>query len=91
MAQHLGRLRDAASANRVKALCAEMVLSYGGTEGFANAWRSCLQRDLERGGFAALRHLEATIRLVQYCEQNRPDYSQMTEEELLDAISAIEP
>jgi hypothetical protein len=65
MAQHLGRLRDAASANRVKALCAEMVLGYGGTEGFANAWRSCLQRDLERGGFAALRHLEATIRLVQ--------------------------
>ena len=90
MALHLGRLRDAASANRVRALCGEMVLGYGGAEGFANAWRACLQRDLERGGFAALRHLEATIRLIQHCEQNRPDYSQWTDDELRGAISAFE-
>jgi hypothetical protein len=90
MAQHLGRLRDAASANRVKALCAEMVLGYGGTEGFANAWRSCLQRDLERGGFAALRHLEATIRLIRHCEQDRPDYSQMSDKELEAMLASLQ-
>ena len=90
IAKDLSRLRQAASVNRVKAVCAEMVRGYGGVEGFAEAWVGCLHGDLQRGGFAALRHLEATIRLVQFCEQERPDYSQFTEEELLDAMALSE-
>jgi hypothetical protein len=82
MAQDLAQVRAASSANRVKALCASMVRGYGGTEGFINAWVACLQRDLDRGGFAALRHLEATIRLIQHCDADRPDYRSMSDEEL---------
>lgn len=82
MAKDLSRVRDASSANRVKALCAELVRGYGGAEGFAKAWIACLRRDLDRGGLAAIRHLEATIRLMQYCEEDRPDYSRMTDDEL---------
>jgi len=89
IARDLSRVRDASSSNRVKALCAEVVRGYGGAEGFARAWIACLHRDLRRGGFAALRHLEATVRLIQHCEQDRPDYSQMSDEELETMLTSL--
>lgn len=89
MAKNLSRVRDAASANRVKAICAEVIRGYGGAEGFAKAWIACLNRDLQRGGLAALRHLEATIRLIQHCETASPDYSQFSDEELLALASRM--
>jgi len=46
-----------------------------------------LDQDLGRGGYAAVRHLEAILRLTQYCEQNRPNYRAMTDEELERAIA----
>ena len=82
IAQDLAKVRDAVSESRVKVLCAAMVAGYGGTEGFVNAWLRCLDRDLETGGLAALRHMEAVIRLVQHCEEDRTDYSRMSDEEL---------
>ena len=90
MARDLARVRDASSSNRVKALCAEVVRGYGGAEGFARAWIACLRGDLQRGGFAALRHLEATIRLIQHCEQERPNYSQMSDEELEAMLASLQ-
>jgi hypothetical protein len=87
IARDLASVRDATSANRVKALCAAMVRGYGGAEGFVDAWLGCLRRDLDKGGLAALRHLEATVRLIQHCETHRRDYSRMSEEQLLDAIA----
>lgn len=91
MAKDLCRVRAAVSANRVMALCAAMVQGYGGAEGFANAWMSCLKRDVSRGGFPALRHLEATLRLIQYCESKRPDYRSMSDEELLAILEKNTP
>ncbi len=88
VAKDLGRVRAAVSANRVIALSAAMVQGYGGAEGFLNAWVACLNRDLGRGGFAALRHLEATLRLIQHCETQRPDYRKMSDEELLAIMAA---
>ena len=82
IAQDLAKVRDAISESRVKVLCAAMVAGYGGTEGFVNAWLRCLDRDLETGGLAALRHMEAVIRLVQHYEEDRTDYSRMSDEEL---------
>lgn len=90
MAQDLARVREATSTNRVKAVCAEMVKGYGGAEPFVKAWTACLHRDLQRGGLAALRHLEATLRLIQYCEENRPDYSQLTEAELETMLASLQ-
>jgi hypothetical protein len=79
----LARLKQAKSARQVALVCESMIRGFGGPEGFAKAWTACLRRDLSRGGFAALRHLEATIRLIQHCEANRPDYRSMSDEELL--------
>jgi hypothetical protein len=89
MARNLSQVRDAVSANRVKAICAEIVRGYGGTEGFAKAWIACLNCDLPRGGLAALRHIEATIRLIQHCETDRPDFGRMTDQELEDLASSL--
>lgn len=38
------------------------------------------------GGFKAYRHIASILRLMEYCEgqeADRPDYSQMSDEELL--------
>jgi hypothetical protein len=57
------------AAREIAALRAEVVRGHGGAGGFARAWITCLRGALPRGGFAALRHLEATIQLIQHCEQ----------------------
>jgi hypothetical protein len=85
--RQLAKLKRAKSVHQVSAVCEAMVRSFGGPDSFANEWQACLQRDLARGGYAALRHLEAMLRLIQHCEAHRPDYSQFSEEELL-AIAA---
>jgi hypothetical protein len=36
---------------------------------------------MAKGGFSALRHIEAVIRLVQHCEGQRPNYSQLADEQ----------
>ncbi len=89
MARDLAGVRDATSARRVKALCAAMVGGYGGSEGFVNAWLGCLSRDLKRGGLAALRHLEAVVRLLQYCEKDKPDYGKMGEQALVELEDSL--
>jgi hypothetical protein len=79
----LARLKRAKSARQVALVCESMIQGFGGPEGFAKAWIDCLRRDMGRGSFAALRHIEATVRLIQHCEANRPDYRSMSDEELL--------
>jgi hypothetical protein len=85
----LARLKRARSARQLALVCESMIRGFGGPEDFARAWTSCLRRDLNRGGFAALRHIEATIRLIQHCEAARPDYRSMSDEELLDLASKL--
>jgi hypothetical protein len=81
--KQLARLRNARSARQIGVVCDTLINAFGGLDGFVAAWRACLEADLARGGYAALRHLEAVLRLARHCEEERPDYSQMTDEELL--------
>jgi hypothetical protein len=67
-----------------------MVRGFGGINGFQEAWASVLDRDLQKGGFAALRHIEAVIRLVQYCEANKTNYRQMTDEQLMELEASLQ-
>ena len=66
-----------------------MVERFGGLKGIADAWGRSQDQDLGRGGYAAFRHREAILGLTQYCEQNRPDYGAMTDEELERAIGEL--
>lgn len=64
----LSRLKRAKSERQVEVVCEEMIKGFGGITGFVHSWRVILARDLDMGGFAALRHIDAVLRLIQHCE-----------------------
>jgi hypothetical protein len=66
-----------------------MVRTFGGVDAFCTAWADRLRHDLDGGGYAALRHLEAILRLSQYCAERRHRAVQdMTDAELEEAVAA---
>ncbi len=93
MAKHMTRLKNQRTSRQIAAVCSGMLDAFGGVGGFMDRWQRSFKRDLRTGGYAAFRHFESLFRLLQYCDRLReakPDYSRMTDEELLDAISRIE-
>ena len=58
----------------------------GGLQGFIGAWSDYYQYAVKQRGLGAYRCLESVIRLMQYCEENRRDTSEMTDEELTCSI-----
>jgi len=89
MVEILAKLRDESDNARVVAICDQMTRRFGGVEGFIRVWEACLTRDLEKGGYAAFRHLAAVVRLAQYCEETRPSPESMTDEQLEATIRAL--
>ena len=89
----IGRLRPDDPDRRAVALCDEMVRRLGGLNGAAEAWLKCMNHDLERGGLAAMRHINLMFRLMAHCEPRPVDYSQMTDEELREAaiVAGLDP
>jgi hypothetical protein len=93
MAKHLTRLKKQRTSLQIAAVCSGMLDVFGGLGGFMDRWQQSLERDFCTGGYAAFRHFESFIRLLQYCDglrESKPDYSRMTDEEILDEISRIE-
>jgi hypothetical protein len=89
MTKAMTHLRHCTDATRAVTFCAEMVQHLGGAEGFLNAWKGCIDRDLEKGGLPAVRHLAVLLKLMEYCEPEPVDYSTMSDEELMErAIAA---
>lgn len=89
MAKAMTHLKNCTAATRVPAFCAEMVQHLGGAEGFLNAWKACIDRDLEKGGLPAFRHLAVLLKFMEYCEPEPVDYSTMSDDELMErAIAA---
>lgn len=89
MAKGMTRLKNGTSAARVPVFCAEMVQHFGGADQFLDAWKGCIDRDLEKGGLSAFRHIAVLLRFMEYCEPQPVDYSTMSDEELLErAIAA---
>ncbi len=89
MEKAMTQLKNCTAATRVPAFCAEMVQHLGGADGFLDAWKACIDRDLKRGGLPAFRHLAVLIKFMEYCEPEPVDYSSMSDEELHDAIRAL--
>ncbi len=82
LAKSLTKLRHRRTDLQLKGLGREMVGVFGGVSGIVEEWRRCLHEDLARGGYAAFRHLQALLRLIEYHEQNKPDYGAMSDEQL---------
>ena len=93
VAKMVGRLRDYDPDRRAAAVCAAMVERCGGVNRLVDIWMACMQRDLEKGGRAGVRHIALIMRLIQCCQDKGPDYSLLTDDELrLAAVSVgIDP
>ena len=68
----------------------DLVRLCGGTEGILGMWIKTIEKDLRAGGFKAHRHIASILKLMEYCENtqpDKPDYSTMSDEELLEIMS----
>jgi hypothetical protein len=89
MAKAMTQLKNNTAAARVPVFCAEMVQHFGGADQFLNAWKGCIDRDLEKGGLSAFRHIAVLIQFMEHCEPEPVDYSTMSDDELIErAIAA---
>ena len=84
--KYLTRLNDDLTNKQIRLLCSAMISHFGGLQGFIGAWSDYYQYARKQRGLGAYRCLESVIRLMQYCEENRRDTSEMTDEELTCSI-----
>jgi hypothetical protein len=89
MAKAMTHLKNCTAATRVPVFCAEMVQHFGGTTAFVDTWKSCIDRDLEKGGLPAFRHVAVLLKFMDYCQPEPVDYSTMSDEELEASIRAL--
>ncbi|QDT51692.1 hypothetical protein Pan258_57840 [Symmachiella dynata] len=82
----LTQIKNESNGKRLELLCAMLVRQFGGTEGFASAWFNFHQRAAERGQAAALRSFESVFRLLKYCDENRDEPADLSDEDLRKAV-----
>jgi hypothetical protein len=91
--QHLTSLKNQRTARGIERVYLDLTQQFGGTEGLVKMWTGTIEKDLAEGGFRAHRHIASIIRLMQHYENaqpDKPDYSTMTDEELLDRLARAE-
>lgn len=90
---HLTALKNQRTAKGVERVFLDLVQQFGGTEGLVRMWTAAMATDVAEGGFRAFRHIASIIRLMQHYENtqpDKPDYSTMSDEELLDRLARAE-
>jgi hypothetical protein len=88
--QHLTSLKNQRTARGVERVYLDLVQQFGGTEGLLRMWTQTIEKDMAEGGFKAHRHIASILRLMEHHEANqpdKPDYSTMSDEELLDRLT----
>ena len=88
--QYLTSLKNQRTARGVEKVYLDLVTLCGGTEGILGMWTKTIESDLKAGGFKAHRHIASILKLMEYCENSqpdKPDYSMMSDEELLEIMS----
>ncbi len=89
MAKAMTQFKNSTAAARVPAFCAEMVQHFGGADHFLDAWKGCIDQDLEKGGLPAFRHIAMLLKFMEYCEPEQVDYSLMSDDELIQRAIAL--
>ncbi|MDA7937676.1 hypothetical protein N9B71_01310 [Pirellulales bacterium] len=90
--QYLTSLKNQRTARGVEKVYLDLVRLCGGTEGILGMWTKTIEKDLEAGGFKAHRHIASILKLMEYCEStqpDKPDYSTMSDEELLERVGFL--
>ena len=88
--QYLTSLKNQRTARGVEKVYLDLVRLCGGTEGILEMWTKTIERDLKVGGFKAHRHIASILKLMEHYENtepDKPDYSTMSDEELLEIMS----
>ena len=70
-AQGMVALKRAKSARQVEAVCNAMIEKFGGINRLCKVWKDLLDEDLKRGGRAGMRHMDAVVRLLQHCDDQK--------------------
>ena len=88
--QYLTSLKNQRTARGVEKVYLDLVRLCGGTEGILEMWTKTIEKDLKAGGFKAHRHIASILKLMEHYENtepDKPDYSTMSDEELLEIMS----
>ena len=91
--QYITSLKNQRTARGVERVYLDLMQQFGGTEGLLRMWTQAIEKDMAEGGLRAYRHIAAILRLMEHHEANqsgRPDYSTMSDEELLDRLAHAE-
>lgn len=91
--QYLTSLKNQRTGRGVERVYLDLVQQFGGTKGLLRIWTHTIEKDLAAGGFKAYRHIASILRLMEYREDvqpDRPDYSMMSDEELMDRLARAE-
>lgn len=85
--QHFAAVAEDRNSHRLELLTAAMLTDFGGLIGFMDAWQDYLADARQRGGLAMFRALQVMLRLIEHANTQRPDPSEMTDDELEAALS----
>ena len=69
--QGMAALKRAKSARQVEAVGTTMIEKFGGINRLCKVWKDLLDEDLKRGGLAGMRHMDAVVRLLQHCDDQK--------------------
>ena len=84
------KLRRDPSDNQVRAICRRMIDQFGGVDGFVKQWFSVWETDQAKGRAKCFAHIAAVIRLMEYVDDHKPNYGQLTDDELEERIREIQ-
>lgn len=82
MAKALTRLKNEHDNRRLQLACSAMFEQFGGLRGFVAAFHAYFEDAKTKAGLGVYRCMQSVIRLTQYCEENRRQPDEMTDEEL---------
>ena len=84
------KLRRDPSDNQVRAICQQMIDQFGGVDGFVKQWMGCWETDRAKGRAKCFAHISAVIRLMEYVDNHKPSYGQLTDDELEERVREIQ-
>ena len=84
------KLRRDPSDNQVRAICQQMIKQFHGVDGFVKQWMGCWETDRAKGRAKCFAHISAVIRLMEYVDDHKPDYGQLTDDELEERVREIQ-
>ena len=84
------KLRRDPSDNQVRAICQQMITQFHGVDGFVKQWFSVWETDRAKGRAKCFAHISAVIRLMEYVDDHKPDYGDLTDDELEERVREIQ-